>query len=233
MKILIINDDKELANTIIREIEQTRYEIHYAADCKIGLKIVQEIQYDLIVLDWALPSNGGLSVLKELREQNNLTPTLMLTEENSVGDIVLSFDSGANACVTKPIEIRVLIARMKALIRRSEWDLGAELRYADIRLNPLTHKVWREEREIELTVKEYRLLIYFMRNPEQMLSRTMIAINAWDCADVSYTNSIEVYISYLRKKIDSAADKQLIHTGKKGMGYILKTQRAPYSNLST
>ncbi len=133
----------------------------------------------------------------------------------------MSLDSGADACVTKPFEITVLIARMNALVRRRRWDRGAEICYANIRLDPVTHKVWRDEKEVALTAKEYSLLIYFMQNPDQVVTRMMITEEVWKSSFDMFTNIIDVYVNYLRKKIDYGASIKLIHT-LRGVGYIFK-----------
>jgi DNA-binding response OmpR family regulator len=127
MKILIIDSDKEIADSIDCEFKKAHYEVHYAPDGAAGLKFALEDQFDLIVLDWTLPEKEGLSVLKKLRKKKNWTPILMLTAEDSLTDVILSLDSGANSCVTVPFEVPVLLARMKALIRRSIWDREQEL----------------------------------------------------------------------------------------------------------
>jgi len=218
MKILIIDKDRKLYNTLRRKLDEARYELQYAAKGEEGLKAAQEKQFDLILLDWAV----GLSVLKELREQKISTPILMLTAEDAIRDVVASLDSGADACVMKPFEIRVLIARMNALVRRRKWDRGAEIGFANIRLDPVTHKVWRDNNEVSLTAKEYALLLYFMQNPDQVVTRTMIAEEVWGNEFDTFTNIIDVYVNYLRKKIDYGASANLIHTVR-GAGYIFKT----------
>lgn len=169
-------------------------------------------------MDWALPKKSGLTVLKELREHKNLAQILMLTAEDSVREVILSLDSGANACEVKTSGIQVLKGRVKALIRRQQWDRGAEILSAHIRLDPVTHKVWRGGIKIELTAKEYDLLVYFMRNTRIVLTREMIAENVWNDTLSSSHNSVTVYVNYLRKKICNGADKKLIHTVK-GVGY--------------
>jgi DNA-binding response OmpR family regulator len=179
--------------------------------------------YDLIILDVMLPKKDGLSVVRELRERMSATPVLMLTAKDSVEDIVAGLDSGSDDYLTKPFAFAELLARVRALVRRSEHDRGAEIRFADLRLDPVTHKVWRRDKEIDLTAKEYSLLEYFMRNPNQVLTRTMIAEHVWDYTFDSFTNIIDVYVNYLRKKIDREADKKLIHTVR-GVGYILKEE---------
>ncbi|MRR34157.1 response regulator transcription factor, partial [bacterium] len=132
-------------------------------------------------------------------------------------------NSGSDDYLTKPFAFAELLARVRALLRRSEQERGAEIRFADLRLDPVTHKVWRKDKEIDLTAKEYSLLEFFMRNPNQVLTRTTIAENVWDYIFDSFTNIIDVYVNYLRKKIDRESDKKLIHTVR-GVGYILKEE---------
>jgi len=216
--ILIVSGDKKLACTISRELGDAQYEVHYETDGEKGLRIALEKQFDLIVLDWTLPKKSGLTVLKELREHKNLAQILMLTAEDSVREVILSLDSGANACEVKTSGIQVLKGRVKALIRRRQWDRGAEILSAHIHLDPVTHKVWRGRIEIELTAKEYDLLVYFMRNTRIVLTREMIAQNVWNDTLSSSHNSVTVYVNYLRKKIGNGADQKLIHTVK-GVGY--------------
>lgn len=223
MRILVVEDEKKVASFIKRGLEEEQYEVLTAADGEEGLKLALEKPFDLIVLDWMLPKKDGLSVLKDLRERKNVTPILMLTAKDSVEDIVAGLDSGSDDYLTKPFAFAELLARVRALLRRSELDRGAEIRFADLRLDPVTHKVWRKEKEIDLTAKEYGLLEYFMRNPHQVLTRTMIAEHVWDYTFDSFTNIIDVYVNYLRKKIDREADKKLIHTVR-GVGYILKEE---------
>jgi DNA-binding response OmpR family regulator len=182
-----------------------------------------EKHYDLIVLDWMLPKKDGLAVVRELREKKTMTPVLMLTAKNSVEDIVAGLDSGSDDYLTKPFAFAELLARVRALVRRSEMDRGAEIRFSALRIDPVSHKVWRGDKEVDLTAKEYGLLEYFMRNPNQVLTRTMIADHVWDYTFDSFTNIIDVYVNYLRKKIDRDADKKFIQTVR-GVGYILKEE---------
>ena len=222
MKILIIDTDKKFASAMSRELESTRCKVRCATNGEEGLRAAQENRFDLIVLDWALGRTAGLRVLMDLRGQGNSTPILMLTAGDSVSDVVVALNSGADACVTKPFEIRILIARMNALVRRREWGRGAEICYAHFRLDPVTRMVWSDDKKIELTGKEYDLLFYFMQNPEKVVTRTMIAENVWGDATDDFTNNINVNINYLRKKIDPELEKKLIHTVI-GSGYIFKT----------
>ncbi|MFZ3208087.1 MAG: response regulator transcription factor [Geobacteraceae bacterium] len=223
MRILVVEDEKKVANFIKRGLEEEKYEVHTANDGDEGLKMALGTHYDLIVLDWMLPKKDGLAVVRELREKKAMTPVLMLTAKNSVEDIVAGLDSGSDDYLTKPFAFAELLARVRALVRRSEMDRGAEIRFSDLRIDPVSHKVWRGDKEIDLTAKEYGLLEYFMRNPNQVLTRTMIADHVWDYTFDSFTNIIDVYVNYLRKKIDRDADMKFIHTVR-GVGYILKEE---------
>jgi heavy metal response regulator len=223
MRILVVEDEKKVSSFIKRGLEEEKYEVDTAFDGEEGLKMALDRPYEVVILDWMLPKQDGLSVLKELRAQKRATPVLMLTAKDTVEDIVAGLDSGSDDYLTKPFAFAELLARVRALLRRSEMDRGAELRFADLRIDPVTHKVWRGDKEIDLTAKEYALLEYFMRNPNQVLTRTMIADHVWDYTFDSFTNIIDVYVNYLRKKIDREADKKLIHTVR-GVGYILKEE---------
>jgi heavy metal response regulator len=223
MRILVVEDEKKVSSFIKRGLEEEQYEVEVANDGEEGLAMAMGRPFDLIILDWMLPKRDGVSVLKELRDRKNDTPVLMLTAKDTVEDIVTGLETGSDDYLTKPFAFAELLARVKALIRRSEMDRGAELHFADLRIDPVTHKVWRADKEIDLTAKEYALLEYFMRNPNQVLTRTMIADHVWDYTFDSFTNIIDVYVNYLRKKIDRDAPKKLIHTVR-GVGYILKEE---------
>ena len=223
MRILVVEDEKKVANFIKRGLEEERYEVQTAADGEEGLRLALEKTFDLIVLDWMLPKKDGLSVLKDLREKKNTTPVLMLTAKDSVEDIVDGLDSGSDDYLIKPFAFPILLARVRALGRRSERERGAQIIFADMRLDPVTHKVWRNDQEIDVTGKEYDLLEYFMRNPNQVVTRTMIAEHCWDYTFDTFTNIIDVYVNYLRKKIDRDTDRKLIHTVR-GVGYIFKEE---------
>jgi DNA-binding response OmpR family regulator len=158
-----------------------------------------------------------------LRAKDISTPVLCLTAKDSVEDIVAGLESGSDDYLTKPFAFGELLARVKALVRRISKDRGAEVHFADLRLDPVTHKIWRSDKEIDLTAKEYALLEYFMRNPNEVLTRAMIAEHVWDYTFDSFTNIIDVYVNYLRKKVDRDYDKKLIHTVR-GVGYVLKEE---------
>jgi heavy metal response regulator len=221
MKILVVEDEKKVASFIKRGLEEEKFEVEVAYDGEDGFQKVLDGSYGLVILDVMLPKKDGLSVVKDLRTRKILTPVLMLTAKDTVDDIVAGLNSGSDDYLTKPFAFAELLARVRALLRRSEQERGAEIRFADLRLDPVTHKVWRKDKEIDLTAKEYSLLEFFMRNPNQVLTRTTIAENVWDYIFDSFTNIIDVYVNYLRKKIDRDADKKLIHTVR-GVGYILK-----------
>jgi DNA-binding response OmpR family regulator len=223
MRILVVEDEKKVANFIKRGLEEEQYEVRTASDGEEGFKLALEKTFDLIVLDWMLPKMNGLDLLKDLRGKKMMTPILMLTANDSVEDIVAGLDSGSDDYLTKPFAFSELLARVRALVRRSESDRGAEIVFADVRLDPVTHKVWRGGQDIDLTGKEYALLEYFMRNPTQVLTRTMIAEHCWDYTFDSFTNIIDVYVNYLRKKIDREGDMKLIHTVR-GVGYVFKDE---------
>ena len=223
MRILVVEDEKKVSSFIKRGLEEENYEVETASDGDEGLNLATEKLFDLIVLDWMLPKKDGLAIVKDLRSKKIMTPVLMLTAKDSLEDIVAGLDSGSDDYLTKPFAFAELLARVRALLRRSEMDRGAEIHFADLRLDPVSHKVWRKDREIDLTAKEYGLLEYFMRNPNQVLTRTMIADHVWDYTFDSFTNIIDVYVNYLRKKIDRDADKKIIHTVR-GVGYILKEE---------
>lgn len=221
MRILVVEDEKKVAGFIKRGLEEEEFSVQLAADGEEGLALATNGNYDLILMDVMLPEMDGLSVIRALRQRNNTTPVLCLTAKDSIDDIVSGLDSGSDDYLTKPFAFAELVSRVKALIRRNAQDRGAELFFADVRLDPVSHKVWRGDKEIDLTSKEYALLEYFMRNPEQGLTRTMIAEQVWDYTFDTFTNIIDVYVNYLRKKIDHGFDKKLIHTVR-GVGYMLK-----------
>jgi len=223
MRILVVEDDKKVANFIRRGLEEEQFTVDVAYDGEEGVTKAEGSSYDLILMDIMMPKKDGLTAIKEIREKNILTPILCLTAKDTVDDIVNGLDTGSDGYLTKPFAFAELIARSRALIRRGAQDRGAELNYADLRLDPVQHKVWRGDNEIDLTTKEYALLEFLMRNPEQVLTRSMIAEQVWDYSFDSFTNIIDVYVNYLRKKIDKDHDKKLIRTVR-GVGYVLKEE---------
>lgn len=221
MKILIVEDEKKVASFIKRGLEGDNYQVTLCYDGLEGLKRAGSGEFDLIILDCMLPKKDGLAVLRELRETGSHIPVLMLTAKAETIDVVTGLDAGADDYLAKPFAFAELQARVRALIRRSEQDRGAEIRFADLRLDPVNHKVWRGQVEIVLTAKEYSLLAYMVRNAGNVLSRANIADNCWEYPFETFTNIIDVYINYLRKKVDGKFPTKLIHTVR-GKGYILK-----------
>lgn len=221
MKILVVEDEKKVAGFIKRGLEEDDYSVTIVHDGAEGLKQAQSGEYSLAILDVMVPKKDGLTVIRELREGGSQMPVLMLTARGTTEDIVSGLEAGADDYLTKPFAFAELLARVRALLRRSEQDRGAEIFFADLRLDPVSHKVWRSGNEIDLTAKEYGLLEYLVRNPNKVLSRAMIAEHVWDYAFDSFTNIIDVYINYLRKKVGKNFSTKLIHTVR-GQGYILR-----------
>jgi len=187
-----------------------------------GFRKARDEFYNLIILDLILPKKDGLSLIKDLRVVNVTTPVLILSTIKTVADIVTGLDAGADDYLSKPFAFAELLARVQALIRRSQQERGAEIRFADLRLDPISRKAWCKEEEIQLTSKEYALLEFFVRNPNQVLSRSTIVEYVWPKMEaVKFTNIVSVYASFLRQKIDKVTGRNLIHTVP-GIGYILK-----------
>lgn len=222
MKILVVEDDKKVAKFIQRGLEE-EYEVDVVHDGEAGYQRIMDGTYGLVILDVVLAKKDGLTLVRDLRVENNLTQVLMLTVKDSVDDIVAGLDAGADDYLRKPFAFAELLARVKALQRRSEQERGAKMHFADLCIDPVLHKAWRGEALLDLTAKEYELLEFFVRHPNQVLTRNMIADEVWQGAFDKFTNIIDVYINYLRKKIDRGKDKKLIHTVR-GIGYILKEE---------
>lgn len=222
MEILIIENEKKIADFVRRGLEAERLEVAVCCDGEKGFKKALEEAYSLIILDVVLPLKDGLSIVRDLRAAKITTPVLMLTAKSSVDDIVAGLDSGSDDYLAKPFAMAELLARVRALLRRSGQDRGAEIRFADMRLDPVTRRVWRKDKEISLTPREYSLLEFFMRNPDQLLTRATIADNVWTNSDFDrFTNIVDVYINYLRRKIDRGTGRKLIHTVRRA-GYIMR-----------
>jgi len=185
------------------------------------LKTTKKWHYDLIVLDIMLPGKDGIFICRELRKKNTNVPILMLTARDGVEDKISGLDSGADDYLTKPFDFGEFLARVRALIRRKDNIKTTRLKVADLELDQLTHKVKRAGKEIELTSTEYALLEYLMLNANQVVTRTMISEHVWNYDFDTYSNVINVYVNYLRKKIDTGFEKKLIHSIR-GTGYILK-----------
>jgi heavy metal response regulator len=221
MRLLVIEDEQKVANFIKQGLEEEGYAVDHAADGASGLQMALEGLHDVIVLDVMLPKLDGLSVLQQLRQEKVTTPVLLLTVRATIEDKVLGLDAGADDYLTKPFAFEEFVARVRALLRRRAETAPPILQVADLALDPARRVVSRDEKKIELTPREFTLLDYFMRNPGRVLTRTMIANRVWDYTFDSTTNVIDVYVNYLRKKIDTGHDTKLLHTVR-GVGYVMK-----------
>jgi heavy metal response regulator len=220
MRILVVEDEQKVASFIQRGLEAEHHRVDVAHDGDTGLTRALDEDYDLVVLDVMLPRRDGLSVLRELRARRRAVPVLLLTARAGVADKVAGLDGGADDYLTKPFEVAELLARIRALLRRGA-TVPATLAVADLRLDPATRRVTRAGRAIELTAREHALLEYFLRNPGRVLSRAMIAQHVWGVSFDTFTNVIDVYVNYLRRKIDADFEPKLIHTVR-GAGYVLR-----------
>ncbi len=221
MRILVIEDEKKIADFVKRGLKEEGYAVDVAYDGEQGLFLATTNDYDLILLDLMLPKMDGMAVCRTLKEKRTAAPVIMLTAKTSVQDKVTGLDSGADDYITKPFAFEELLARVRAILRKKGPQAATNLLAGDLALDLLTHKVTRGARQIELTAKEYSLLEYLMRNKNTIVTRTMISEHVWDIDFDTFTNVIDVYINYLRNKIDSDFDKKLIQTVR-GRGYILK-----------
>lgn len=220
MRILVIEDERKVSNFIRQALEEERYAVDQAFNGEEGFKLATSCDYDLIVLDLMLPRKNGTQLLKELREGRCRTPVLVLTAKDAVKEKVAVLDAGGDDYLTKPFSVDEFLARARALLRRGRSDEEGLLRAADLTLNPVTREVTRGGRRIELTNKEYALLEYMLRNPGQILSRSQISEHVWNLSFDTETNVIDVYVAYLRQKIDKGETLQLIKTAR-GVGYLL------------
>lgn len=221
MRLLVIEDEKKIASFVERGLKEEHYAVDVAYDGEEGLFLAQTNPYDLIVLDIMLPKKDGISLCKELRDKKIDAPILMLTAKDKIEDKVSGLDAGADDYLTKPFAFEEFLARIKALLRRKRVDKSTILKVADLELDQLSHKVRRAGKGIILTSREYALLEYLMLHANQVVTRTMISEHVWNEDFDSFTNVIDVYVNYLRNKIDKDFKKQLIHTIR-GTGYIIK-----------
>lgn len=223
MRILVIEDEQKVADFIKRGLKEEGYAVDVSFDGEDGYFQASSNPYDVIILDLMLPKLDGLSLCRKLREKNIHIPLIMLTAKDSIKDKVRGLDSGADDYLAKPFSFEELLARIRALLRKGNNQRPTQLQFADLTLDLLSHKVWRGAEEIILTAREYALLEYFLRNPESIITRTMISEHVWDINFDTFTNVIDVYVNYLRNKIDKGRKKKLIHTIR-GRGYIFKEE---------
>lgn len=225
--ILLVEDEKKLADTIQAGLSEHDYEVTIAYNGLDGKKLFAENAYDLIILDINLPFVNGYELCKLIRETDEHVPIILLTAMNFTDNKIEGFESGADDYITKPFEFVELVARIKALLRRSDLRSDAEeermLQIADLEMNLDSKEVRRNDKKISLTAKEFQLLEYLLKNKEKVVSRSEIAKNVWDIDFDTQTNVIDVYVNFLRKKLDKNFEPKLIHT-QVGMGYILKVE---------
>ena len=221
MRVLIVEDDRKLAEFVARGLRAERFAVDLAADGMEGLHHLESFEYDLLVLDLMLPRLSGTELLRRVRRNHPTLPVLVLTARDATDDKVRHFEAGADDYLTKPFDFAELLVRIKALLRRTPAARTDVLRIADLEVNLLTQQVRRAGQRIELTAKEYGVLQYLLSSPGRVFSRTMILEHVWDQSFEGVTNIVDVYVRYLRRKLDDPFPVKLIHTVR-GMGYCLR-----------
>jgi DNA-binding response OmpR family regulator len=219
--ILLVEDEVKLARFIELELSSDGYKVSVAHDGMTGLSIARESPPDLAILDWMLPGLTGVELCRRLRTTGNKLPIILLTARDEVSDRVQGLDAGADDYMVKPFSIEELLARIRAHLRRTEETEEDILRFEDLSLNRLTREVHRGQRRIELTAKEFDLLEYLLNHPRQVYTRDQILEKVWGYDFMGDSNIIEVYIRYLRLKLEEQGEKRLIHTVR-GVGYALR-----------
>ncbi len=224
MRVLVVEDERKVANFIRQGLEEEGHTVEVAEDGAEALdRLLASLPYDLVVLDVMLPRRDGFSVLKALRDKQVSTPVLLLTARDAVADKVAGLDLGADDYLTKPFAFDEFLARVRALLRRQAGQAAPALRLEDLTLDPATRGVSRGSRSIGLTTREFALLEYFMRNAGRVLTRPMIAEHVWAVDFDRESNVIDVYVGYLRRKIDGPGEHPLLHTVR-GAGYVLRAE---------
>ncbi|MEA4894282.1 MAG: response regulator transcription factor [Oscillospiraceae bacterium] len=221
MKLLLIEDDKLILTTTAKYIEKGGYSVDICDNGPDAESLISLSEYDCIVLDIILPGIDGLTILRNMRNSGDQTPVLLLTAKDTVKDRVNGLDSGADDYMVKPFSLEELMARIRALMRRQNSICKNVLTLADLTMDLTTHTVQRSEKEIKLTHKEFAILEYLLRNKNRLLTRTQIIDHVWNYDFDCSSNIIDVYIRYLREKIDDGHEKKLIYTVR-GSGYIIK-----------
>jgi two-component system copper resistance phosphate regulon response regulator CusR len=220
MRVLVVEDEQKINRAVCQALREEAYAVDSATDGESAEELALVNEYDLIVLDLMLPKKSGLVLCRTLRERGITTPILILTAKDAVEDRVQGLDSGADDYVVKPFHMDELLARARALLRRDTAVKTSRLQLADLVVDTSSHRVTRAGTPIELTSKEYAMLEYFMRNADQVLTRTIISEHVWDEEFDSLSNIIDVYVRRLRRKIDEGYSPRLLHTIR-GSGYLL------------
>jgi two-component system response regulator MprA len=219
-RVLVIEDDQEIADVLRRTLRQEGHEVRSAGDGEQALTAAAEFMPDLVILDLGLPKLDGVEVLRRLRADDDV-PVLILTARTDLDDRVEGLDTGADDYLVKPFERQELLARMRALMRRRPPRGAATLVLGDLRLNPATREVTRGDREIELTAREFELLEFLLRNERLVVSRERLLEEVWGYDPLAMTNTIDVFISNLRRKLEEGGEPRLLHT-KRGAGYVMR-----------
>jgi DNA-binding response OmpR family regulator len=227
MRILVIEDEQKVARFLKKGLEAEGYEVETAADGKTGEKCARTEVYDLILLDVLLPKKNGFEILRDLRKDEIRTPILMLTARSATEDIVGGLDQGADDYLTKPFAFNVLLARIRSLMRRG--TVRTKLKYADLILDTVAHKASRSGTPIELTVREYALIEYFLRHRGKLISRQELSRDIWGFNFDPGTNVVDVYVNHLRKKIDADFSVKLLQT-ERGKGYYLSDKKLSFKS---
>jgi DNA-binding response OmpR family regulator len=220
--VLVVEDDTEIAGALRRSLRLEGYDVKLAEDGESALEESSVFEPDAVVLDLGLPRLDGVEVARRLRDGGDV-PILMLTARDSLEDRVTGLDSGADDYLVKPFEREELLARLRALLRRRPPRGSASLVVADLRLNPDTREVFRTERRIDLTTREFELLEYLMRNERLVVSRETLLDDVWGYAPLAETNTVDVFISNLRRKLESGGEPRILHTVR-GAGYVIRAQ---------
>jgi DNA-binding response OmpR family regulator len=223
MRILVVEDDQKIANTIKRGLELKGYAVDAVHDADTGFSYAVDADYDVVILDRMLPgSMDGVEIAKKVREHKNSVPILMLTARGTIGDRVEGLNSGADDYLVKPFSFDELVARVKALLRRPTQHTGMTIQVGDLTLDTISNEVMRGGRLIRLSQKEFALLEYFMSHPDHVLTKEMIISHVWDESADILPNTVEVYVGYLRNKIDRPfKDKPALLQTMRGFGYKL------------
>jgi DNA-binding response OmpR family regulator len=219
--ILLIEDEVKLARFVELELVSEGYQVSVANDGLTGLTLARESSPDLFILDWLLPGMTGVEICRRLRSTGNKAPVIFLTAKDEIGDRIQGLDAGADDYVVKPFSIEELLARVRAHLRRTQETNADQLQFDDLVLNRKTREVFRGGRAIELTAKEFDLLEYLILNPRQVLTRDQILEKVWGYDFMGDSNIIEVYVRYLRLKLEERQEKRLIHTVR-SVGYVLR-----------
>jgi two-component system response regulator MprA len=230
MRILVVEDDAAVRDSLGRTLRFEGYQVDTADDGLAALDVVRDGEPDAVILDVSMPRMDGLEACRRLRADGVVVPVLMLTARDSVGDRVAGLDAGADDYLVKPFALQELLARIRALLRRSALATPAGedpaedlLTFADVRMNPATREVWRGERALKLTRTEFGILEAFLRHPRQVLSRTALFEQVWGYDFGEQSNSLHVYLGYLRRKLESEGEARLLHTVR-GVGFVLREE---------